>query len=428
MNNNNEFSGKRFGFISTRFAGTDGVSLEARKWAEVLTEDRYQCCWFAGKFDDNFKSRLLVPEAFFEYEENQWINEKIFGIMRRERECTQRIHALKENLKDKLYEFLETFQIDVIVAQNCLAIPMHVPLGLALTEVIAETRIPTIAHHHDFYWERDRFSISAIPDYLQMAFPPRFANIQHVVINTPAREQLAHRTGIAANVIPNVLDFNESPPTIDNFSSSFREDIGLNKEDVLILQPTRVVSRKGIEHAIELVRRLNDSKYKLVITHDAGDEGQEYQQFLTDYAVSVGVDMRIVSRHVSTMRSEDPELAKRYSLWDAYLHADLVTYPSLYEGFGNAFLEAIYFRKPLLVNRYSIYIRDIEPKGFQAVEMNGYITRAVVEEVRKVLEDETYRREMVDTNFELGRKYFSYEVLERRLDYLISIVFGLDAT
>ena len=151
MNNNNEFSGKRFGFVSTRFSGTDGVSLEARKWAEVLTEDGYQCCWFAGKFDGNFKSRLLVPEAFFEYEENQWINEKIFGIMRRERECTQRIHALKENLKDKLYEFLETFQIDVIVAQNCLAIPMHVPLGLALTEVIAETRIPTIAHHHDFY-------------------------------------------------------------------------------------------------------------------------------------------------------------------------------------------------------------------------------------------------------------------------------------
>jgi len=34
-------------------------------------------------------------------------------------------------------------------------------------------------------------------------------------------------------------------------------------------------------------------------------------------------------------------------------------YPSLFEGFGNAFLEAVYYRKPMLVNRYSIFIADI---------------------------------------------------------------------
>ena len=55
---------------------------------------------------------------------------------------------------------------------------------------------------------------------------------------------------------------------------------------------------------------------------------------------------------------------KVYTLWDLYHHADFVTYPSIYEGFGNALLEAIYFRKACLINRYSIFIRDIEPKGF----------------------------------------------------------------
>ena len=42
------------------------------------------------------------------------------------------------------------------------------------------------------------------------------------------------------------------------------------------------------------------------------------------------------------------------SLWDIYPHADLISYPSIYEGYGNAFVEAIYFRKPILVNRYQI--------------------------------------------------------------------------
>ena len=36
-----------------------------------------------------------------------------------------------------------------ILPENVLTIPMHLPLGIALTELIAETQIPTIAHHHD---------------------------------------------------------------------------------------------------------------------------------------------------------------------------------------------------------------------------------------------------------------------------------------
>jgi len=174
------------------------------------------------------------------------------------------------------------------------------------------------------------------------------------------------------------------------------------------------------------VRRLfKDRKYKLVVSHDAGDEGFDYQQFLMDFAASVGVDLHLVSRRVGEKRSNDSELGKRYTLWDVYQHADLVTYPSLYEGFGNAFLEAIYFRKPLLVNRYSIYIRDIEPKGFRVIEMDGFLTNQVVEETRRVLEDAAYRKEMVDHNFEVARRYYSYDVLERRLGHLVANIFGV---
>ncbi|MBN1844366.1 MAG: glycosyltransferase family 4 protein [Sedimentisphaerales bacterium] len=417
---------KRFGFVSTRFAGTDGVSLEARKWADVLERNGHGCYWLAGKLDTDPQRSQLVPEAFFDFEENRQINALMFGRRSRGREISGRIHALKEIIKDALYAFRQRFGIDVLVAENCLTIPMHIPLGLALTEMIVETSIPTIAHHHDFYWERDRYTINAAPDYLQTAFPPHGHNIQHVVINTSAREQLARRTGLTSFVIPNVLDFSHPPPSVDEYSSSFRADIGLTPEDVLILQPTRIISRKGIEHAIELVRRLKDPKYKLVVSHEAGDEGTDYQEFVTEYAASLGVDMRIVAHRIAALRREHADQGKHYTLWDVYPHADLVTYPSLFEGFGNAFLEAVYFGKPLLVNRYSIYVRDIEPKGFQAVEMDGYVTRSVVEEVRRLLEDKTIRWRMVERNYALARQYYSYEVLERKLDYLLANIFGLN--
>ena len=106
---------------------------------------------------------------------------------------------------------------------------------------------------------------------------------------------------------------------------------------------------------------------------------------------------------------------KRYTLWDVYPHADFITYPSLYEGFGNAFLEAVYYRKPIVVNDYSIYHKDIKPKGFQVIEIDGYVTEEAVQKASWVLNDRRMCRRMVDHNYQLGRRYFSYEVLHSQL-------------
>ena len=102
---------------------------------------------------------------------------------------------------------------------------------------------------------------------------------------------------------------------------------------------------------------------------------------------------------------------KTYTLHDVYPYADLVTYPSTFEGFGNAFLEAIYYRKPIVVNTYSIYKKDIKPKGFSAIELDGYVTEEAVEKTRQVLKDPELQKQMVDQNYELGNKYFSYKQL-----------------
>jgi len=104
----------------------------------------------------------------------------------RERLVTQKIYELKRQLKDRLYEFIKKFEIDLLVPENVLTIPLNIPLGIALTEIISETGIPTIAHHHDFFWERQHFMTNAAWEYLNMAFPPHLPTIEHVVINTPS--------------------------------------------------------------------------------------------------------------------------------------------------------------------------------------------------------------------------------------------------
>lgn len=411
---------QKMGFVSTRFAGTDGVSLESAKWAEVLAEDNHQCFWYAGRLDKDDRVSLCVPEAFFGHPENLWINDRIWGRTARDPLVTERIHAMARYLKSTLYNFVQRFDIKILVFENVLSIPMHIPLGVAVAEFMSETHIPCIAHHHDFYWERSRYSINAVNDILDMAFPSRDHDLQHVVINENAQEELARRKSVPSILIPNVLNFENPPQPPDAYAADVRAEIGLGPDDTLILQPTRVIPRKGIEHAINLVKALNHSKYKLVVTHEAGDEGLEYRSMLASYAQQNGVDLRFLATRVSDVRRLTSEGKKVYTLWDIYPYAALVTYLSLYEGFGNAFLEAVYFKIPVLVNRYAIFHRDIEPKGFQVPIMEGYVTQRVVDEVKRILEDAAYRKKMVEHNYRIATRHFSYGELRRRLRMLIA--------
>lgn len=414
------------GFISTRFSGTDGVTLEAGKWAQVFQRNGYACFWFAGELDRYRSSSYLAPEAHFKDATNAIINQSIFGETQRSARISELIHRQRRMLKQHLYRFVQKFQIELLVAENVLSLPMHVPLGMALSEFVAETQIPMIAHHHDFSWERDRYARNAIGDYIQMAFPPRLPNIAHTVINSTAREELARRCGIASTVVPNVIDF-QSPPVIDRqVAQSFREHAGINPDEIMILQPTRVVQRKGIEHAIQLVKALNrpDRKCKLVVSHQAGDEGYDYADWLTDYAQSQGVDLFFVQTHLCDPWGVDICHYPQFSLWDVYPGADFVTYPSLVEGFGNGFLEAVYFKRPLLINRYANFIRDIEPLGFNLVTMNGYLTTDAVAQVNDLLNSERVRDQVTTHNYNVAWQYFSYETLQRKLNTALEELFG----
>ncbi len=410
----------RVGFISTRIAGTDGVSLEIEKWADVFETEGFTCYYFAGELDRPEHVSYLVPEAHFTQPDIKDVYQRSFGATLRSREVSKKIYQLAIQLKDELYKFVEKFDIHIIIPENALTIPLNIPLGIALTEFIAETNIHTIAHHHDFYWERDRFMINAVQDYLNMAFPPVLPPIHHVVINSVADQQLSLRTGVSAHIVPNVMNFAKPPPPPDEYTTDVRQALGIEDDELLILQPTRVVQRKGIEHAIELVNRLG-RRAKLVISHASGDEGYDYEQRLREYSKLMQVDTIFVSDIINEHRGRTADGRKIYTLEDIYPYCDLVTYPSTFEGFGNAFLEAVYFRKPIVVNAYSIYTKDIKPKGFSVVEIDGYVTSAAVEKTNKMLDDPELCQKMVDLNYDLGLQYFSYGVLHRGLrDFLSS--------
>ncbi len=439
---------RRVGFISTRFAGTDGVSLETAKWATVLERLGHTCYYFCGECDRPAEISYIVPEAFYRHPEIEAINQAayaaawgtlhqgrvahpeladlhqdFFATQIRPARITRRVQELKDYLKEHLYRFAHQFKLELLITENALTIPINLPLGLAITEFVAETGYPVIAHHHDFHWERQRFMVNCVGDYIAAAFPPNVPSIRHVVINSVQAQQVASRLGLNSMVIPNVMDFDTPPPPLDDYARTARADLGLAEGQYLLLQPTRIIQRKGIEHAIELTRRLG-LPAELVISHASGDEGNDYEKRVREFAHLLGVTVNFEAAIVGDKRGYTPEGRKIYTLGDVYPQADLVTYPSSIEGFGNAFLEAIYYNRPLVVNNYSIYEVDIKPKGFKVVEFDGYISERTIHETRHLLTQPAQAAAWAAHNFALARRYYSFSVLERRLRLLLADCFG----
>ena len=73
--------------------------------------------------------------------------------------------------------------------------------------------------------------------------------------------------------------------------------------------------------------------------------------------------------------------------------SDFVTYPSLWEGWGNQLLEALRARLPLMLFEYPVYQADIKSKGL--------------------------RREMVEQNFRVARQHYLMESLKSYLGPLM---------
>jgi glycosyltransferase involved in cell wall biosynthesis len=411
----------RIGFISTRLKGSDGVTLEVEKWSRVLRRMGHELFYCAGELGGYAKKGTLIPKLHFTDQSIIKLSQRAFGEMRDQdgEKLADEIYATADKIRAPLRKFIRSNRLNLIVVQNALTIPMNLPLGVSLTGLIAELGIDTIAHHHDFYWERQRYQTNDILDLLDTTFPAKLPPIQHVTINSIAQKRLMARRNIESTVIPNVMDFSSPAPGKDNYNQDLRRVLGIERDSCFILQPTRVVQRKGIEMALELVCNLDIPASQLIITHRADDEGLSYWHWLKREAKMMEVNIQLIDHLIGAERANENG-NKIYSIWDVYPHADLVTYPSIYEGFGNALLETIYFKCPTVVNRYPVYNADIKPLGFQFIELDGYVDNDSIRLTKELIHEPERVKVMVECNYQIAQEHFSLEVLEKKLVKVIN--------
>ncbi len=412
----------RIGIIIGRIGGVDGVALETEKWIDILKKLGHEVFIMSGEFESwnmDYNHDYIFPALSFFSAEAEWEQRKAFFEPDKDPgPLLEHVENWSNKIEAAMLKWVKDKKIDVILSENASALPCQLSMGVAIKKLIKTTGLPIVTHDHDFHWERGQRYLSVhkeVNQYVDDNFPLLLPDVKHAVINTFGVETFKNRFDIDATLVPNVMDFSRvyGVPTPEN--QFFLRDIGVKEDEIALLQVTRIVRRKGIETAISLIDKLDDKKLKLVITgNNNDDENKEYYNELIDQIHELNLSNQIIFASHKVLDHKD--------LSDVYAHGRAATYFSTYEGFGNAFVETVLAKKPVFVNNYKpVYMQDIGNKGFETVMIeDSNLTTESVQQMSDIIYNPKRCIEIGEYNFNLGKKYFSYDVLEEKLNSLFT--------
>ncbi|HYU38328.1 MAG TPA: glycosyltransferase [Acidimicrobiia bacterium] len=342
--------------LSYRLGGSDGVSVEAAKWDWALQSLGFTVRRVAGERCDAPRREDVVLPAF-----------AITGADSA-RPNPQQLAAALDGA-------------DLVVAANICSLPINVDAAGAARDALARHRGRVAFHHHDLPWQRAE--LAAV-----RGFPPAQPGALHVVVNDRSREGLAER-GITAHTIRNTFDFDA--PGGDRAAA--RAAFGFTDAELVVLQPTRAIPRKnvpgGLRFGEALAGLVRDRRVVYWLTGPAED----------GYGPTLVGELEATALPVTLGRTARP--------MDAYAAADVVAFPSTWEGFGNPVIESAVARRPLAALGYPV-LNEIVASGMRvfSVEDPGEVAAWLASPDPVMLE----------ANRELVRRDFSLADLPGRLD------------
>jgi len=201
--------------VSFRLGGTDGVSIEARKWIEAFEGLGHHVTTLAGDGDGD----VIMPEL-----------------------------AIRATSAPRLDDVARVLgDADLVVVENFASLPLNVAARDVLYRALDGRR--ALFRHHDLPWQR--------PLWRSDDTPREHHLWRHVTINELSRRELEER-GVHAVTIRNT--FACDPPL--GRRDATREVLGVTPERVALM-PTRAIPRKNVEAAFAFAEAHNATLWLL---------------------------------------------------------------------------------------------------------------------------------------------------------------------
>ncbi|MCG2725374.1 MAG: glycosyltransferase [Elusimicrobia bacterium] len=409
----------KFALIHFRASETDGVSLEMEKWQKVIRNSGNKCLIIAGSGGELNDSILdFRHPRIATFTKNCFIKLSIS-----EKNLKKEFDNLTKKCEKTFRAFLIKEKPDVLIINNVLSLPINIPFAAALYNLNKTmSNISFWGFHHDFFWERTYNPTNDFTKELVKKYYPPKNLAGHLVINSIAQTELKKRKNLKSEPVDNYFDFSQTqsslqtpangliqyPPEAqksgDPYLSGLRKKLNLKKNSIVFLHATRIVQRKGIEFALDFVNKFARRKQgyidkifyngkivnkntEIVLVFPGLVEDKNYYKMIKAYAKKLGIKTVFCENLCKASKTDDT-----YSLWDFYKICDAVTYTSILEGWGNQLIEALAFKKPVIVFEYPVFKRDIKKFGFALLSLGG--NYRIKKNTRKLQEQRSMRGEL----------------------------------
>ena len=439
----------KIGICHYRIGKTDGISLEIIKRKKALEKMGHIVKLISGPVQNG--SDFIIKDLEFDTPEIVKIKKNAFTKLKdykNQNELMHHIYDVSDRIKKRFLAIQKKQKFDYLFLHNIFSHGRHIAAAKAFYDAMKETGIKTIAVNHDFYDSYEGLytpRTSKVKKYLSKYVPPKEKSIKHVTINSLSQKLLYKKIAQHSIVFPDTFEFSQKPWIVDSYNIDLLHKYNIKNNDLVILQATRIVERKAIEMAIEFVAELNkklskiegktlyngkilDKKSKIILVFAGFVEpaSREYWKKLQELMKNRNVKYKYIAPIIKHRRMKKNG-KKIYSLWDAYAIADIVTYPSTWEGFGNQFLEAVFAKKPTLIFEYPVFTADIKPQGYQIISLGNKfirvknlatipynkIKKAVKETIDLMLNSKTNK--LLNKNFQIGKKNHGEKALNKLL-------------
>ncbi len=208
------------------------------------------------------------------------------------------------------------------------------------------------------------------------------------------------RRNAAVAVIPNGVD-------IDNFCRDFsygelsvlQDQVGIRPGERVIITVSRLVPKNGVNDLVRAAAVLSEKRketvFKLLLLGEGGQKSD---------LLKLADDLKIKDKVVFIGQVNRSDLPKYLKISDAFVR------PSLSEGLGNAFLEAMAASVPVIgtpVGGIPDFLKDEETGLFCKVGD----PESIAQKIEKLVFDDALRKKMAQNALKLVKEKYNWEII-----------------
>jgi mannosylglucosylglycerate synthase len=418
-----------------------GAGIEAKKWSKYYVDkglNVYECVGedYLGLPTFGAKGLFVFPEGKMDNPINQRLTVSGIDENLNLNQVFEEIYLAANKLTPKLEQLYEKYNIQIIHVSGYFSYPISLSLTHCLDQLINDKNIKSISMNHDFLWER-QYKLRGPTIEIYEHFLPVINPNNLTIVSTQYAADMFNKRYPKINVvvIPSLFDFQNDLSLTHSKKKIFRNSIGVQENDILIIQPSRISPPKGIHLSINLAYNIKKHTGKRVVLLVTGGRSVGFSTYyhmqLIKFANEIGVE--VIWTKFPYTKCNGSACEHNNCIATAFMSSDIVSMPSSVEGFGNPVVESVIFKKPLVTTEYPVMKHEFLAKGFSfhTIPVDEEITKYMHQKENYEFSIHLYSKDFLDAlledalssngnsirvkNLKLANKYYSSEKIEEYL-------------